>query len=179
MTLQEKFNFLEDLLLNKREAIGVHTGVPFIMLIYEPKREAECKNEIEALKEKLVSRNLRVDEIPLNRFIFDQLEEGQLKEIFEHEKEAPDEVREELSKRCKFHLKQYVLDKIKSGKPDIVFLTDVASLHPYYRVSNLLYSLENEVRMPFIVFYPGEERDGKLFFLGEYESSGYYRALRI
>lgn len=181
MRLQEKFNFLEDLLMHKRETIGLHTGVPFIMLIYQTNMETECKNKKRNLMEKLTSRNLKVQEISVSKFIFESLGESkQLDQIFEHEKESQDEVREELTKRCKYYMKEWILNKIEKEKPDIVFLTDIASLYPYYRVSAIFNSLENEVKIPFVAFYPGEiKEDGKLYFLGEYESSEYYRAMRI
>ena len=181
MRLQEKFDFLEELLMNKREAIGIHTGVPFIMLIYEPKMEMACKNKRENLKKKLISKNLKVMEISVGIFVFESLKESkQLDEIFENEKELPDEVREELTRRCKHGMKGWILDKMKKEQPDIIFLSDVAKLYPYYRVSAIFTSLENEVKMPLVAFYPGEEKeDGKLYFLGECESSEYYRAMRI
>jgi hypothetical protein len=181
MKLQEKFDFLEDLLLSKWESIGIHTGVPFIMLTYEPKMETVCKSARENLKEKLISKNLKVMEISVGKFVFESLKKSkQLSEILEYEKESPEEVREELTKRCKYYMKDWILDKIKKEQPDIIFLTDIASLHPYYRLSAIFTSLENDVKMPIVAFYPGEEKEnGKLYFLGEYESSEYYRAMRI
>ena len=76
MKLQEKFEFLEDLLLNKRESIGLHTGVPFIMLVYDPKKEIECGEEIKNTEEKLISRNLNVLTLPINKFIFEYLKKN-------------------------------------------------------------------------------------------------------
>ena len=57
MLLQEKFNQLEDLLLNHRESIGIHNGVPFIMLIYSPENEIECRQKID---------NMRLSDNPKN-----------------------------------------------------------------------------------------------------------------
>ncbi len=59
MQLQEKFDQLEDLLLNHRESIGIHNGVPFIMLIYNPETEIDCRKKIKNLQEKLESKNLK------------------------------------------------------------------------------------------------------------------------
>lgn len=182
MTLSQKFDQLEDLLLNHRDSIGIHNGVPFIMLIYNPSEEVDCRKKIKNLEEKLTSKKLGVLTIPINKFIFEHLiGEGILEDVFQYDRESPKEVREELSKRCKQHLRPYILKQIEQNDPDVVFVTNTASLHPYYRVSNLFNSLENDLKMipPFIVFYPGEIRDEKLYFLGEFESSEYYRALRI
>lgn len=177
MLLQDKFNQLEDLLLNHRESIGIHNGVPFIMLIYSPENEIECRKKIENIAEKLESKNLNVLSIPINIAIFDYLKkEGILDQIIEFDKDSPKEVREELFNRCKFFLKDYIINDIQSISPDIVLVTNVAGLYPYYRVSNLLTSLEKDVKVPFVVFYPGDVKDDKLFFMGEVESNEYYRA---
>lgn len=178
--LQEKFDQLEDLLLNHRESIGIHNGVPFIMLIYNPEKENECQKKIQNLQEKIESKNSRVLNIAMNLLIFEQLEKsGDLEHIFEFDKDEPKPVREELFNRCKLFLKDYILNEIDSKIPDIVFVTNVSGLYPYYRVSNLLSSLEKEIRIPFVVFYPGEMKDDKLYFMGELESNEYYRAQRI
>lgn len=180
MLLQEKFNQLEDLLLNHRESIRIHNGVPFIMLIYSPENEIDCRKKIDNIAEKLESKNLNVLNIPINVAIFDYLKkEGVLDQIIEFDKDSPKEVRKELSNRCKFFLKDYILNEIHLNSPDIVLVTNVAGLYPYYRVSNLLSSLDKDVKIPFVVFYPGDVKDDKLFFMGEVESDEYYRAQKI
>lgn len=181
MQLQEKFDQLEDLLLNHRESIGIHNGVPFILLIYEPDNEIDCRKKIKYLQEKIESKNLSVLNIPVNLAIFDHLKkEGILDQIIEFDKESPKEVRDDLFKRSRQFLKGYILREIQKNSPEVVFLTNVSGLYPYYRVSNLLTSLEKEVKNPFVIFYPGEiKEDGKLYFMGELESNEYYRAQRI
>lgn len=178
--LQEKFDQLEDLLLNHRESIGIHNGVPFIMLIYNPEKENECQKKIQHLQEKIESKNSRVLNIAMNLLIFEQLEKsGDLEQIFEFDTDEPKQVREDLFNRCKLFMKDYILNEIDSKIPDIVFVTNVSGLYPYYRVSNLLSSLEKDIRIPFVVFYPGEMKDDKLYYMGELESNEYYRAQRI
>ena len=181
MQLQEKFDQLEDLLLNHRESIGIHNGVPFIMLIYDPVTEIDCRKKIKNLQEKLESKNLSVLNIPVNLAIFDHLKkEGILDQIIEFDKESPKEVRDDLFKRSKQFLKDYILKDIQKNSPEIIFLTNVSGLYPYYRVSNLLNSLEKEIKNPFVIFYPGEiKEDGKLYFMSELESNEYYRTQKI
>jgi len=177
MLLQDKFDQLEDLLINHRDSIGIHNGVPFIMLIYSPERENECRKKIDNLHEKLESNNLKVLNIPVNLFIFNHLKnEKILDQIIEFDKEEPKEVRKDLFNRCKNFFKHDILEKIQEKTPEIVFITNLSGLYPYYRVSNLLNSLEKEIKIPLVIFYPGEFKDEKLFFLGELESNEYYRA---
>lgn len=180
MTLQEKFDQLENLLLNHRETIGIHNGVPFIMLIYSPEEELQCQKYIKNLHEKLESKNNKVLKIPLNTLIFERLKDlGNLEEIFEYDKEVPAEVRKELFKQCQSFFKDYILDQIQKEDPNIVLVTNVSGLYPYYRVSNLLTALEKNVYVPFVVFYPGEIKDDIMYFMGDLESNEYYRAQRI
>src|SRR3972149_9594619 len=126
MQLQEKFDQLEDLLLNHRESIGIHNGVPFIMLIYSPEMEKDCRKKIKNLQEQLESRNLSILNIPINLAIFDHLKkEGVLEQIMEFDKESPKEVRDDLFKRSRHFLKDYILNDIQKNSPGIVFLTNV------------------------------------------------------
>lgn len=59
----------------------------------------------------------------------------------------------------------------------LVFVTDTAALHPYFRVRSLESGLHNRVKVPTVVFYPGR-RSGQygLHFLDFYELDGNYRA---
>jgi hypothetical protein len=50
------------------------------------------------------------------------------------------------------------------------------------RISNLLENLENQVKVPLVVFYPGEELDSEMRFLCLENADGphtKYRARRI
>jgi hypothetical protein len=42
MDLRPKFSELEHLLLEQRNLIGLHSGVPFILLVYPPDQEKMC-----------------------------------------------------------------------------------------------------------------------------------------
>ena len=83
MSLQNKFDQLEDLLLNHRESIGLHNGVPFLMVIYNPEKELECRKYIQNIKEKLESRSLQVLNIPINLMIFNNLEKEDIAGVLE------------------------------------------------------------------------------------------------
>lgn len=59
----------------------------------------------------------------------------------------------------------------------VVFVTDVAALHPYFRARSLESGLHDRIKVPTVIFYPGR-RAGQygLHFLGFYEFDGNYRA---
>lgn len=180
MDLRPKFNELEDLLLNQRDLIGLHSGVPFVLLVYPPEQERICQGYQENLAEKLRARGVPVLNCELRTFIFDHYEEqGHLEKIFDLDKDPNerDRLRRMVAGVYEKKLVGWVLEKAKTAEPNgVVFLTGVPSLYPFARVSNLLTDLENKVKIPLVVFYPGRERDGSLYFLDSNEAHTGYRA---
>ena len=185
LSLLEKFSELESLLINQRQTLALHAGVPFVLLVYNPKDENRCRESQAHLKTKLKDAGLVVKEIDLERFIFDHYKAiGLLDKIFEKEVTQPGDVYRDLAKNYRPTLAKH-LNKISEeleGQDAVLFLTRVAHLYPFVRVSNLLNDLENRVKLPLVIFYPGEEMEGELRFLCLENSDGphtKYRARRI
>jgi hypothetical protein len=182
MNLPAKFEELETLLLDDqhRAQLRLHSGVPFIILVYDPRDERKSRAFQTQLREKLNARQLKVKEYELNTFIFDYYaEKNQLERIFEIDRD-PDR-RDELKRMIAGVYEKQLVDDIKAEvaelnndpNQNVIFLTSVASMYPFARVSNLLADLENHVLVPLIVFYPGSEVDGKLSFLNREPHVGY------
>jgi hypothetical protein len=186
-SLVDKFRELETLLLRHRHTLALHAGVPFVLLVYDPRQERRCQEEEEHLMTKLRDAGLTVREIPLDTFIFDHYAEiGLLEKAFEKEHEEPGMVYRDLAKNYRPTLAQHIIETgatLKEQDEDaVLFLTKVAHLYPFVRVSNLLEDLENKVRIPLVVFYPGEELDSEMRFLCLKNADGphsKYRARRI
>lgn len=182
--LSAKFNELETVLLEQRHLLGLHTGVPFIILVYDPHDERSCRTLQLDLQTKLEARGgVRVISLELNNFIFDYYKEkDQLERIFDLDRKPKyrDELRQMIAGVYEQELVKQIQKDIKDADPDqsVIFLSGVASMYPFARVSNLLTSLENRVKVPLVVFYPGSEQDGKLSFLNQEPHVG-YRARRI
>ncbi len=67
-----------------------------------------------------------------------------------------------------------ILDTAGRAAPNgAIFVTSVASMYPFGRVSNLLARLENKVTLPLVVFYPGSEVGGQISFLNLEPHIGY------
>ena len=181
MSLSAKFNELETILLEQRHLIGLHSGVPFLILVYDPHREHHCRALQITLREKLEFNGIHVIEHELSNFIFDHYGD-KLEHIFELDRDPTrrDELRQMIAGVYEKKLVVQVWDRVKNIDPEqnVVFLTGVASMWPFARISNLLTSLENKVKVPLVVFYPGSEQDGKLSFLNQEPHIG-YRARRI
>jgi len=184
-SLTDKFAELEKLLLNQRHTLALHAGVPFVLLIYDPEEERRCQEEQAHLAAKLADASLTVREISVETFIFDHYAGiGLLDKVFEKERTRPGDVYRDLAKNYRPALAQHIAEAADAldGQDAILFLTRVAHLYPFVRVSNLLQDLENRVKLPLVIFYPGEELDGELRFLGLQNADGphtKYRARRI
>ena len=182
MDLSDKFAELEMLLLEQRHLLGLHTGVPFILLVYNPEDEQGCWSQQAHLQDKLRFKGIDVIEHRLNTFIFEHYEQkGQLARIFELDRDpaSRDDLRQMIASTYGRELIQRIVASAQQADPEnsVIFLTGVASIYPFARVSNLLDDLENRVKVPLVVFYPGSERDGKLSFLNQEPHVG-YRARR-
>ncbi|GAB4537179.1 MAG: hypothetical protein Kow0063_23580 [Anaerolineae bacterium] len=184
-SLVDKFAELERLLLHHRHTLALHAGVPFVLLIYDPTEEYRCREEQAHLTIKLRDAGLAVHEIPLETFIFDHYAGlGLLDKVFEKERTQPEAVYRDLARNYRPALARHIVQAAEGleGQDAVLFLTQVAHLYPFVRVSNLLEDLENQVRLPLVVFYPGQELDGELRFLGLENADGphtKYRARRI
>ena len=104
--------------------------------------------------------------------------------MFEKETTHPVDVYRDLARNYRPALAQHIIQTAETLEDQdvVLFLTHVAHLYPFVRVSNLLEDLENRVKMPLVIFYPGEELDGELRFLCLENTDGphtKYRARRI
>lgn len=184
-SLVDKFAELEKLLLHHRQTLALHAGVPFVLLIYDPAEERHCREEQAHLTTKLRDAGLAVHEISLETFIFDHYAGlGLLDKAFEKEHTQPEAVYRDLARNYRPALARHIVQAAEglADQDAVLFLTQVAHLYPFVRVSNLLEDLENQVRLPLVVFYPGQELDGELRFLGLENADGphtKYRARRI
>jgi len=185
LSLIEKFAELEKLILNQRHTLALHAGVPFVLLIYVPNEERLCREEQAHLMTKLADAGLSVRQIPVATFVFDHYAEiGLLDKVFEKESTQPGDVYRDLAKNYRPALVRHIIKVADTldGQDAILFLTQVAHLYPFVRVSNLLSDLENRVKLPLVILYPGEELDGELRFLCLKNADGphtKYRARRI
>jgi hypothetical protein len=184
-SLADKFIELERLLRHDRQTLALHAGVPFLLLIYGPAEERRCNEERVHLQVKLEDAGLHVREISVKTFVFDHYAEiGLLDTMFEKEQHQPEPVYRDIAKHYRPELVRHIIGVAEQlvAEDTVIFLTDIAHLYPFVRVANLLEDLENHVQSPLVVFYPGEELDGELRFLGLENADGphtKYRARRI
>lgn len=179
MTLQDKFYKFEELLIKNAESIATHTGIPFVLLIYQPQDEHLCQQYKAGLFQKLDDRDIKYTDVGLNKKIFDWLEEeGILEQSFQLEASGKEELTKQLSSIIKEKLIDYIIKICNEDSQQIIFLSRAGSLYPFTRVSNILSELENKIKNIMVVFYPGSQEGKNLRFLNVNEGH-YYRAMKL
>jgi len=179
MSLKGKFKNLKQMLTQQIHLINQFSGIPFVILIYDPQDQKECYENIEDLTKKFEKKGKKVLKIPIGDFVFKYFEEqNKMEEIIEYDKTEPEIVRQELSNVCEKYFNNFIHSEIEKDNPDLIFFTNVGGLYPYSRLSNILKNLE-KIKIPIIAFYPGKIVNDELYFLNKYKSDDYYRAFRI
>ena len=74
MSLQDKFKNLEKMVLEQIHLINQFSGIPFVILIYDPQDQKECYEYIEDIKKKLENNGKKVLQILVGDFVFNYFE---------------------------------------------------------------------------------------------------------
>ncbi len=177
----DRIEDLEEIIFEKPHRIGKLSGVPFIVVHYDPGKEIRAREKINNFIDKLDYNDKDFIELDARKMFYSILEErNSLEGVIRTEKER----KKELSKGLKsvfFESRgekpgtfvQKILDQIEGH--EVAVMHSVGILYPFSSISVVFSNLENKVDIPFIVFYPAK-KDGKtLKFLNETEGS-YYRA---
>jgi hypothetical protein len=178
--LREKFEELEDLLLHHRRQLAQSTGVPFVRLVYHVDEEQAAQRQQRVLARTLRKKGVPVREVSCRGVIFTHYEDRErLEQLFELERRDEQGLKRNITKHAKRTLKQRLLEAAKAlPEQGVLFLVDVAFIHPYFELGGVLEPCINHIRAPqaLVIFYPADyDATGQLLFLGQ-RPSGYYRA---
>lgn len=75
-------------------------------------------------------------------------------------------------------LENAILEAQETINPEngVLFITDLEAIHPYSRFGPIEQKIYNKIKVPIVVFYPGEKSGTALKFLGFYPEDGNYRS---
>ncbi len=167
-----------------RPAISAYHDMPYAIFRYPPEDEFAVRQEISLLKTRLEQIGKRVTVISLAACMGEALRKEGMEEqaLVEAELQVGlESTIETLHEVLSTYqpLDGIVADHIPAdANPlhDIVFITRAGALFPIYRTSSLLEQLKGKVRVPSVLFYPGE-MDGAagLKFMGLLDAEHNYR----
>jgi hypothetical protein len=170
-------------LQDPRTRLSAYHDMPYAIFRYEPSEEFALRTQVSLLQTRLEQRGKRVTRISLAECLDVAMRSQRpLEDWFEAERmmgtaTVVDTVHAVLSED------EPLVDLVAARMPtnpdpihDIVFVLRTGALFPVYRTFSLLEQLKGRVKVPTVLFYPGE-LDGAsgLRFMGVLEAEHNYR----
>ena len=189
----------KDLLHPSGPTISTNRNYPFAIFHYRPEEEFRARELIGELVDGLRLAGWNIRTVDLFGVLLDYLqleEDGDLIPAWiEEEKMLYRRYKQDYTKPLDFlgnalsgffnrktGYPQRVLEEIRDvtdGADEnrtVIFLSRIGALYPFYRTSALLRFLDEGVRVPTVVLYPGERTDQHyLSFMGEMDADRDYR----
>ena len=164
------------------ESLNPAKSDPFFYFVHDPTETLTVKQKLGVWSSVLRNEGWTIENVSLSKLIWEIVDvSGRWDEWLTLESEAdPEAMNEAVSDvlRTDNALVESLARRITQERPrTLVFVTDGAALHPYFRARSLESGLHDRVKVPTVIFYPGR-RSGQygLHFLGFYEFDGNYRA---
>lgn len=166
-----------------RVQLSSYHDMPYAIFRYDPDAEFELRSEVRMLETRLSQRGKRVGRISLAECLDEAMRsERPIEEWFAVEREQGVET---VVSTIHSVLADYrpLVDLVAARMPadpdprrDVVFILRTGALFPLYRTFSLLEQLQGRVKVPTILFYPGD-LDGAagLRFMGVLDAEHNYR----
>jgi len=155
---------------------------PFFYFVHDPADTLVVKQKLGIWSAALGNEGWTVEHVMLSRLLWEIVDaSGRWEEWLALEPEAdPGAMNEAIRNvlRTNNVLVESLAQHVSQERPrTLVFVSDTAALHPYFRARSLENGLHDRVKVPTVILYPGR-RSGQygLHFLGFYEVDGSYRA---
>lgn len=171
-----------------RPDISAYRDMPLCIFLYEPTHEFALRQELSLLKTRLVQKGKRVTCISLMDCMTEALAKAGVSpdDLIENEKMLGRNGHKTVAQTIHKVLSEYVpldqliLSKVPAdGDPlrDILWITRAGALYPCYRTSTLIEHFQTKLKIPGVLFYPGEIiPPAGLSFMGVHEAEHNYRA---
>jgi hypothetical protein len=166
-----------------RPKLSAYHDMPYAIFHYSPHDEFELRALVTGLQTRLENLGKRVHRILLSKCLDEAMRSQQSPEAWYAAERA--EGAGTVSETVHAVLAQYapLTDLVAAQMPepadplkDIVFILRAGALFPVYRVSTLLEQIKGRIRVPTVLFYPGD-LDGAagLRFMGVLDAEHNYR----
>jgi hypothetical protein len=168
--------------LRQPDALNPAKSDPFFYFVHDPGETLAVKQKLPVWTAQLRNDGWTVERVSLSELLWKIIEDsGRWQEWIELESEADPSALNEAVRdvlRTDNALVEAVAAHVAEPRErTIVFLTETAVLHPYFRTRALESGLHDRVKVPTVIFYPGR-RSGQygLHFLNFYPVDGNYRS---
>ncbi|MDA7510609.1 DUF1788 domain-containing protein [Verrucomicrobia bacterium] len=169
-----------------RPKLGAYHDMPYAIFYYAPESEFDLREEVKLLTTRLENAGKRVTKVSLSECLMEALDsQGMDAEALRDDEtmtgvqsviETVHNILSDDDFRPLIDLVTERLPETQDPLKDIVLLVRAGSLFPVYRTHALLEQLKGRLRVPSVLFYPGElEGPTGLSFMGIYDPDPNYR----
>jgi len=96
------------------------------------------------------------------------------------EEEMYESIKQEIARsRCIEKGILAIQDKYMDEEHPLIVIMDVEMLHPFYMMGVIENAIYNQVKIPMLVLYPGENQGTARSFMGVYNQDGNYRSINF
>lgn len=171
-----------------RPDISSYREMPLCIFLYEPSCEFALRQELSLLKTRLEQRGKRILKVSLMECLKEALSLAGITpaDLAENEKMLGTNGHKTVAQTVHQILSEYQpLDRLVLSKVpvdadpyrDILWITRAGALYPCYRTSTLIEHFQAKLRIPGVLFYPGEiVPPAGLSFMGIHDAEHNYRA---
>lgn len=176
--MQTVFTTLLDLM---KESCSPDRGVKTdnsILLIYPPEKELDFREQLlDSFVPALDARGISYRLLDLTGFIFEELDEDTIQTLQEDEFDDYRWMLQGLSKRIESSLQTRLANLAAETPGTNILVYATVALYPLVRFGEVLRGLR-DIENRIVLAFPGEERGGKLHFMG-YPEGGNYLAVKL
>lgn len=149
-----------------------------ILLVYPPDKELEFRDQLfDRFLPALQAQGGTFATLDLAGFMFCGLSEGQVETLQEDEFDDYRWMLQGLSKRLEASLQAKLTDMAQQSRTENIVVYGTVALYPMVRFGEILRGLR-DLHCRIALAFPGEERGGKLHFMGQ-PDGGNYLAVKL
>ena len=160
-----------------RDGGGIKTDES-ILLVYPPEKDLDFREQLlDSFVPLLEARSIPYHLLDLTGFIFKKLSNEEIESLQQDEFDDYRWMLQSLSKRVEVALQNQLTGISRDSPGRIIIVFGTTALYPLVRFGEILGGLRN-LNSRIVLAYPGEERGGKLHFMGQ-PDGGNYLAVKL
>ena len=171
--MKKHFEALFDLIKEPlKQGGGVKTDNS-IRFVYPPQKELDFREYLlDTFAPLLQAKGIPYRLLDLSGFLFETLQEQDIEILQEDEFDDYRWMKQGLSKRIEANLLQRLAELAEELPGGTVIACGTISLYPLIRFGEILKGVRN-LNCRIVIAHPGEERDGKIYFMNQPDSGNY------
>lgn len=175
--MNKRFETLFEMLKQPLKFGGIKTDNS-IRMIYPAERELDFREYlIDTFVPMLEAEGISFNLLDLGGFLFEAIEESEIQSLQEDEFEDYRWMKQGLSKRLESSIVKRLTELARETPGGTVILYGTVALYPLIRFGEILRGVR-DLNCRIVITFPGEERDGTVYFLDQ-QDSGNYLAVKL